>query len=127
MEKIIQDALAKEMELAEVIENVKQAVSTAMENAVMPGVKRIGSNPSCFTVSLSTIARQPGLVLSAEYYSSDAQASLVSRRLKSANTMQGIIARIREMAESGSVRLDGTQYPLNPVTRKILSDFIEKE
>ena len=93
----------------------------------MPGVRRIGCNPGCFIVSLSTIAKQPGLNLSAEYYSSDAQADLVDRRLRSAGTVSDIIARIRDMAETGSVRLDGTQYQLNPTTRDVLKKYIEKE
>lgn len=127
MEKIVQDALAKEAELASVITNIKESVRIAMKDAVMPGVRRIGRNPGCFIVSLSTIAKQPGLNLSAEYYSSDAQADLVDRRLRSAGTVSDIIARICDMAETGSVRLDGTQYQLNPTTREVLKNYIEKE
>ena len=127
MEKIIQDALVKEAELKEVIASVKESVRTEMEKAVMPGVKGLKPDGRYFAVSLRTVSQQPGMNLSADYFSPIEQARIVNQRLENAKTMSDVIARIRDMVEKGSVRLGGTQYQLNPATREALQKYIEKE
>lgn len=89
----------------------------------VPGVSPIGSS-ACFTVNISSIMRAPGHVLSAEYYSSQSQANLVSKALAydAANgRVEEMLQHLHEMVNKKSVEINKVRYPLNETTVNILN------
>ena len=115
-------AIQLQRQLKAELKELVGSLTDKIRKTPVPGVKPVGT--FCFTVSISSIMQSPGHMLSAEYYSSQAQADLVSKALAydAANgRVEEMLQHLREMVNKKAVEINKVRYPLNDVTIGILN------
>lgn len=131
-EAVIQEALCMEERIKEFVKSVVKKIAEETRTTDVPGVNRLGSSPDCFEVSSEAIMSSPKLILSAEYYSSEAQAKAVEKALTPAaesGSISRVLEKIQKMVEDGSVTFShgGNQretFQLNNTTISILKKSV---
>lgn len=108
-------------------QNLMSQVLEDIREAILPGVTPISTSPNCFIVSSSTMMKTKGLMMSAEYYSSVAQADLVNKALSPVlkRGMEYMLEKINEIVVKEAVVINRQTYPLNKNTVNVLVAVLE--
>jgi len=120
----LQEALAAEHRIALILDEIRGDLASEIEKAPLEGVREISQSPRCYAVSLRSVAATGSFVLSAKYYSPQAQADAVLKKLRGAAQMSKLLLCIEKMVERREVRCGADRIRLNPRTTEVLQRFL---
>ena len=124
----VQKAIQSESEWEDVVKTLKKNIATAVETApALEGVRPVenAGGHYCYTVSFSTIARQPSLNLSAKYYSQRSQADMVKSAISSCTRVKDVVLKVQKMIDEKQVVIGKERIALNQNTIAALQKAIE--
>ena len=119
----IKEALLMEREMAEIIDGIKEQIVSGVSTECMDGVVPVSDKPNVVTVNIKSIDRT---ILDPSYYIQHAQADIVNRKLKTANTTTQLIGYIKDMVSDGKIKCGSETVRLNPKTLSVLSSFLKE-
>ena len=124
MQKILDKEVAIQTELDAIKDRIIEDVQKQVLKNPLPGVTQLSSRAA--TVSLSSITTSKTMSLSARYYSSDAQANAVMKKLETCKTVATFVSTLEDMVEKQAIHLKDGSFPLNTSTLSVLKGYLSE-
>lgn len=115
LQKIMEQEKTVEAYISEFVNTIVKTIETTP----VEGVTVLSASVNAFSVKLSTIKKDNGLIMSAEYYSPVSQARLIRKALEPCKTATDLYNKLQKLiAEkvvviTNSGNLSDARYPLN--------------
>lgn len=123
----VQQAIDSFRQAQVLTEKLRDDIVATIQQTSFEGVTEISSSPKCFILSLSTVMKQPGVILTAEYYSPACQADLVHKALTaSTGNIFSLMKKVSDMVEKRCVVISKFSYRLNDITLGILQSMLQE-